>query len=105
MTIPATTLSPTTFTSTTKSLNARVPFPICPKDFGRMVNLVFKGKAQDLLYDGIHDERRPAGPNPMNICIQQAGDGLRFANIDAANDFENVATDLSVYNCRREALQ
>ena len=79
--------------------------PDLTKDFVKMVNLVFKGKPQDILYDGIHDSKRSTGPNPMNICIQQPEEGLRFANIDAENDFESVNTDLSIYDCRRNALQ
>ncbi len=79
--------------------------PDLSKDFGKMVNLVFKGKPQDILYDGILAEGRGGGPNPMNVCIREAGEDLRFANIDAANDFENVRTDLAPYNCQGEAMQ
>lgn len=73
--------------------------PDLSKDFGKMVNLVFKGRPQDILYDGIHDDEREGGPNPMKICIKQTGDDLRFAMIDAANDFDNVQTDLTPYRC------
>jgi len=73
--------------------------PDLSKDFGKMVNLVFKGRPQDILYDGIHDDGREGGTNPMNICIEQAGDDLRFAMIDAANDFDNVQTNLTPYQC------
>lgn len=77
----------------------RKALPDLTKDFGKMVNLVFKGRPQDILYDGILDDRRTSGPNPMNICIEQAGDDLRFAMIDAANDFDQVQTDLTPYRC------
>lgn len=77
--------------------------PDLTTDFGKMVNLVFTGKPQDILYDGILDDQR-SGANPMNICIRQGGEDLRFANIDAAHDFDNVKTDLSPYNCEREAV-
>jgi len=74
--------------------------PDLTKDFGKMVNLVFLGKPQDVIYDGIVDEKRGTGPNPMNICIEQDGEDLRFANIDIANDFENVNPDIDVYRCK-----
>jgi len=72
--------------------------PDLSKDFGKMVNYLFPGKPQDILYDGIVDERR-SGANPMSICIDQPGEGLRFANVDAANEFEQVSHDLSSYRC------
>ncbi len=77
--------------------------PDLTKDFGKMVNMVFKGKPQDILYDGILDDKR-TGTNPMNICIRQYGEELRFANIDAANDFKNVDKDVTNYNCQRQPL-
>lgn len=76
--------------------------PDLSKDFGKLVNYLFPGKPQDILYDGIIDAERPAGPNPMNICIQQDGEDLRFASIDAANDFEQVQTELGPYGCAAE---
>lgn len=74
--------------------------PDLSKDFGKMVNVYFSGKPQDILYDGILDDKRPQGSNPMNICIDQPQEGLRFANIDAANDFKNINTDLKPYSCK-----
>lgn len=79
--------------------------PDITKDFGKMVNVVFLGKPQDIIYDGIVDEQRGSGVNPMNICIDQPGADIRFANVDIANDFENVDQDISRYNCPNEALQ
>lgn len=77
--------------------------PDLSTDFGKMVNVIFPGKPQDILYDGITDGNNK-GNNPMNICIQQASEDLRFANIDAPNDFENVNKDIGIYNCNNEAL-
>lgn len=77
----------------------RKALPDLSSDFGKMVNLVFKGRPQDILYDGILPDNTSAKPNPLNICIDQSGDGLRFANVDAANDFDNVQTDLAPYAC------
>lgn len=74
--------------------------PDLSKDFGKLVNLLFPGKPQDILYDGITNDERTENPaNPMNICIQESGEDLRYANIDAANDFENVDKNMEKYSC------
>jgi parallel beta-helix repeat protein len=75
--------------------------PDLSRDFGKMVNYLFPGKPQDILYDGILDNARAAGPNPMNICIQQPEAELRFANVDAANDFKGVSNDIAPYRCAK----
>lgn len=73
--------------------------PDISKQFGQMVNMLFPGKPQDILYDGILKEGL-TGKNPMNICIKNnKSEDLRFANIDAANDFDNVSTDVTAYEC------
>lgn len=74
--------------------------PDLSKDFGKMVNFVFAGKPQDILYDGIIDDSKTS-QNPMNICIQQTGEDLRFANVDAAHDFKNVDKDITKYQCEK----
>jgi parallel beta-helix repeat protein len=76
--------------------------PDMSKDFGKMINIVFFGKPQDIIYDGIVNEQRRSGSNPMNICIDQPGEDIRFANVDIANDFENVDQDISRYSCLLE---
>ncbi len=73
--------------------------PDLSSDFGKMVNWVFWGKPQDILYDGIRDDKRE-GENSMQICIQQDSEKLRFANIDAANNFDLVTHDLGPYQCQ-----
>jgi len=77
--------------------------PDLTKDFGKMVNYVFSGKPQDILYDGILDDTK-TGANPMKICIRQDGEDLRFANVDAAHDFKNVDKDITKYNCSKSVL-
>jgi len=73
--------------------------PDMTKKFGKMVNLVFPGKPQDILYDGIQPPD-VKGDNPMQICISNnTSEDLRFANIDAANDFENVNKSVKPYEC------
>jgi len=76
--------------------------PDLSKDFGKMVNMVFRGRPQDIIYDGIVDEARGSQPNPMNICIDQPGEDIRFANVDIANDFEKVDKDIQRYGCTGE---
>lgn len=73
--------------------------PDLSKDFGKLINVLFPGKPQDIIYDGILNPNYGDGANPMNICIQQNPEELRFANVDAANDFDNVQKDLAPYNC------
>ncbi|MCB0643193.1 MAG: right-handed parallel beta-helix repeat-containing protein, partial [Phaeodactylibacter sp.] len=73
------------------------------KDFGKLVNLLFFGKSQDILYDGITPEDK-SGANPMGICIRETGEDLRFASIDAANDFDQVTKDMAPFDCNRESL-
>lgn len=73
--------------------------PDMSKRFGQMVNLIFPGKPQDILYDGILKDDS-TGENPMKICIKNnKGENLRFANIDAAHDFDNVNKSLEPYDC------
>ena len=74
--------------------------PDLSKDFGKMVNLLFPGKPQDILYDGI-TRNDDESSNSMNICIRDnTGDQLRFAMVDAAHDFDHVSQDPSPYNCQ-----
>jgi parallel beta-helix repeat protein len=79
----------------------KTAIPDLSKDLGKMVNLLFPGKPQDILYDGIVDEKRGGGANPMGICIREKTADLRFANIDAANDFKKVSKDLAPYDCEK----
>ena len=79
--------------------------PDLTKDFGKLINVLFKGKPQDIVYDGILNPDHGDGINPMNICIQQSGEKVRFANVDAANDFDNVQQDLAPYNCNGIQLE
>lgn len=73
--------------------------PDVSKKFGKMVNLLFPGRPQDIIYDGIQREDAK-GDNPMNICIKNNDvENIRFANIDAANDFKNISKSLEPYDC------
>lgn len=74
--------------------------PDWKSDFGKMVIMLFWGKPQDILYDGILNPEW-AGKNPMFLCIEQNQPDLRFANIDAGNDFNNVVKDRSSFICKK----
>ena len=65
----------------------------------KQVNFLFKGKGQDILYDGILKQGK-LEENPMGVCIQQGGEDFRFAMIDAANEFDSVSSDVEGYNCQ-----
>jgi hypothetical protein len=65
-----------------------------------MVIMLFWGKSQDILYDGILNPEW-SGKNPMFLCIEQNQPDLRFANVDAGNDFNKVVTDMSVHICKK----
>ncbi len=53
-----------------------------------------------IIYDGIVDEKRP----DRNICIRN-NTNATFANIDADNGFNDIARDLSPYDCTQEPLE
>ena len=54
----------------------------------------------DFVIDGIIDNKieDKSSNNPHQICIEN-NSGASFLNLDAANDFENMTTDLGHYNC------
>ncbi len=81
------------------TISRKSAIPDVSKRFGQMVNMLFPGKPQDILYDGIVKDDA-TGTNPMNICIaNNTVTDMRFANIDAANDFDNVDKDITKYAC------
>lgn len=81
------------------TIKRKSALPDVTKKFGQMVNLLFPGMPQDILYDGIVRDGA-TGSNPMNICINNnKAEDLRFANVDAANDFDNVSKSTEPYEC------
>ena len=61
----------------------------------------------DILYDGILDSGKlKAGrlPDDKRVCIKDNGT-IRFANIDAANNFKDVKRDLQPHACEHEPLK
>ena len=81
------------------TITRKSALPDVTKKFGKMVNLLFPGMPQDIIYDGIFRDNSE-GDNPMNICIKNnIVEKMRFANIDAANEFDNVNKSLEPYDC------
>lgn len=76
-------------------------------DLGKMLFFRFWFWTPDIVYDGIMDPNvvGPDGkyPDENRICIRNNGDA-KFVNADAGNDFENLSTDLSGYDCTREKI-
>ena len=78
-----------------------IAVPDLSKDFGKMISYYCGAKQQDIVYDGITNGD---GKNPMNVCIQESNEDLRFTNVDAGTDFSNVSNDMSAYICSMESL-
>ena len=71
-------------------------------DLGKLALFKFMLSVPDVLYDGIVDPVN--GSNTENkICLKNNGD-ITFANIDAQNNFKNIATDINAHNCDLEQL-
>jgi hypothetical protein len=64
-----------------------------------MINYLFPGRPQDIIYDGIFPEGTE-GVNPMKICIKEEQEDLRFAAVDFAHDFENVNINIIDFACK-----
>ena len=67
-------------------------FPTWKNDFGLLFTMKFPFGTPDIAWDGIS----PAGSD-FALCIEQ--ENVKFANLDAANDFENLGTDLGDFSC------
>ena len=67
---------------------------------GFLLAMNYFNQIPDIIIDGIIDQKR-VGENPDNphqICIEN-NSGASFLNLDAANDFENMSTDIGFYDC------
>jgi parallel beta-helix repeat protein len=77
-----------------------------PTRKGRM-GLMFRfklrfGKAvPDIIWDGIVDEKAPAGTLP--VCLKD-NQNATFANINAGNNFKNISRDLAAVTCQLPPL-
>ncbi len=67
--------------------------PTLKNDFGLLFLRYFTFDLPDFVMDGILPEE-----TPFEMCLSNNG-AFKFANIDAANDFEGRTTDWSTYAC------
>lgn len=73
-------------------------FPTMENDFGLLFATKFPLKTPDIVWDGITPDR-----SNFSLCIQQ-DEHFRFGDLDAANDFENLSTDWSIFNCSADPI-
>lgn len=82
--------------------------PTFKNKIGLLLFTKFKKDVPDIIFDGILDEKtideNGHFKEEYRICIRNNGDA-RFANLDAANDFKNLSTDISLYDCTRSSLK
>ncbi len=74
--------------------------PSFQSDIGYLLVWQFGLSIPDILWDGVVSDT--ASPENI-ICISSNGDAS-FANMDAANDFENSSTDATPFTCEGKAL-
>lgn len=74
-------------------------FPSLKNDIGKLLIWYSPFTPPSLLYDGIEDTRRPQ----RNICFSENGD-VRFVNLDAAHDFDNLSMDPKSFACPPEKM-
>lgn len=72
-------------------------FPTFSNDFGLLFLMKFPFSTPDIAWDGIHPNREG-----LLLCIQQ--ENVKFADLDAANDFENLNSDMSGFACAGAAV-
>jgi len=73
--------------------------PTLENDFGLLFLTKFTFATPDIAWDGIVPDR-----DSFKFCIQEADD-VRFADLDAANDFESLNTDVSPFYCGVEEIE
>lgn len=72
-------------------------FPTTQSDFGLLFMYKFPLNTPDIVWDGIESEEVP-----FELCIKESD--IQFANLDAANDFENLNEDLTPFLCEGQQL-
>ena len=76
--------------------------PDLGNEFGKLFLFKFGLSTPDIAWDGIKSpdfEEKDGSTNPQyKICIDEA-EGIKVANLDAANDFENLSTDPEEFRC------
>jgi parallel beta-helix repeat protein len=70
-------------------------FPTMQSDIGKLLIMKSMFNPPDILFDGIADPNRAE----RKICIGDNGE-ITFINLDAANDFEELSKDVTLFNCK-----
>jgi len=73
--------------------------PTFKNDFGLLFFVKFPFATPDIAIDGIFSKDQP-----FEMCLSNNGD-VRFANIDAENDFAGLTKDWKAYDCQRPLLK
>ena len=73
-------------------------FPTKENDFGLLFMVKFPLSTPDIVWDGLTPDR-----SSFSLCIEEL-DGVKFADLDAGNDFENLTTDLSSFECKGKPI-
>jgi parallel beta-helix repeat protein len=87
-------------------LQRKKAIPDLTKEFGQMINALFFAKPQDIIIDGIFDPDDDTHP----VCLQNNGDNLRFANLNAETakgiaDLKKLLDhNLDRFNCEQPAF-
>lgn len=72
--------------------------PTMDSDFGLLFLMKFPFDTPDIVWDGIYPASRK-----FALCIQQSG--AKFGNLDAANDFEGLNSDVEPFACEGTSVQ
>lgn len=73
--------------------------PTFRNDFGLLFFVKFPFATPDIAIDGIFPKDKP-----FEMCLKNNG-AVRFANIDAENDFAGLTTDGSDYDCQEVSIK
>lgn len=68
-------------------------FPTISNDFGLLFIMKFPFSTPDIAWDGIYPDR-----TKFLLCIEQKE--VKFGDLDAANDFENLNTGMDQFQCK-----
>lgn len=72
-------------------------FPTMKNDFGLLFLTRFPLATPDIAWDGIFPDSTSFG-----LCVQQ--EDVKFGNLDAARDFENLNSDLGPFTCGQGSI-
>jgi parallel beta-helix repeat protein len=73
-------------------------FPTLKNDFGLLFLSKFPFSTPDVVIDGILEDR-----SNFHMCLSENGD-IKFADLDAGNDFESLHTEISQVTCEGQEI-